>query len=432
MASSHLALEAVIRHHGRTVARCLLRRGRYIIGQEKKNEIVVDAPSISGKHARLTVVDEEQFFLEDLGSANGTLVDDKPIDAIKAVTLDSHVTLGETTLSFERGGLPATVFQHLPSSFLRASRFSIGAAIVEGRTSTIFEARDTALQRPVAMRVLRSDQQSNASLVLAFIREAQITAQLTHTGILPVYDFGLDEEIGLYCATRFIEGESLADLLEGMASTDGREPHGTLYSLLLIFMKACDALSFAHARGVVHSQLRPEAIIFGRFGEVFVDHWGMAWVGQAPENETPLLPVPSLASGPPLTRYTAPEQAAGVIELDAPADVYALGAILFRILTLRHFNNGETPAEIQNQALNPERSAREALTAQPIAPHVPGGHLPERLVEACVRALEFAPDHRFKDAHDLKKEVAGWFEQTVSGGEHQKIWKQLAGLLGRH
>ena len=432
MATSHFALEAVIRHEDHIIARCLLRRGRYIIGHERKNEIVAAADSVSGKHARLTVASEEEFTIEDLGSANGTTVDDVPVKDLTALTLDSKVGLGNATLTFERGGLPASVFLQLPEGFLRVARYTVGEPIVEGRTSIIYDARDNILRRNVAMRVLRPASQADPTQVLAFIREAQIAAQLSHTGILPVHDFGIDEEIGLFCTTRFIEGESLADLLTGMASDNAEAPHATLYSLLQIFLKACSTVAFAHARGVVHSALRPEAIIFGRFGEVFVDHWGFAQIGIPEHGDRPLLEAPALGVKPPLSRYTTPEQAVGAEDLDPRTDVYALGAILFRILSLRNYNSGSTAEELLDHALQPSLAPEDALTAEPPPAHILGGQWPERPVEICARALSLDREDRFASAHDLKKDLSDWIEHSSTPGEHTRIWKQLAGILGRH
>jgi hypothetical protein len=426
MPDSHFALEAVVRLDGYILARCLLRRGRYVIGHDRRNEINAYHDSVSGKHARLTVTSNDEFAIEDLGSANGTIVDGSAIDGVTPLTLDSTIQLGEVTLAFERGGLPASVFAHLPEGFLRTSRYAVGEPIVEGRTSIIYEARDTVLLRTVAMKVLRPAAQADPAQVLAFIREAQIAAQLPHGGILPVYDFGLDPEIGLYSATRFIEGESLADLLTGMASRDKGAPQATLYSLLQIFLKACSTVAFAHARGVVHSALRPEAIIFGRFGEVFVDHWGFAHLLPATGSDQPLVQAPERASAPALSRYTTPEQAEGAADIDPRTDVHALGAILFRILTLRNFNPGETEEELLDHALQPRLALAEALTAYAL-----GGPCPERLAAACARALNPAREERFANAHELKKEISDWLESGGPSGEHTKIWKQLTGLLGR-
>jgi serine/threonine protein kinase len=427
MSASHLALEAVVSQDDRLLARCLLRRGRYVIGQEKKNEIVVDADSISAKHARLTVAGDDQFFLEDLGSANGTFVDGHAVDGDTPVSLESRITLGQTTLTFQRGGLPAGIFRHLPEGFLRASRYAAGRVIVEGRTSTISEVLDTVLRRTVAMKVLHRRVQADSGQALAFIRENQIVAQLTHANILPIYDFGFDEEIGLFSATRFVEGESLSALLSGMASGDPQAPQATLPALLTVFLKACDAVAFAHSRGVVHGALSPEAILFGRFGEVFVDHWGFAKVGKPMEEDRPHIEAPASAVLPPLSRYIAPEQAAGN-DIDPRADVYALGAILFRILTLRHFNPGEDGDEITTRALQ-AASVSVAFTSAPPPAHASAGPLAQRLTAICERALQFDSEERYATAHELKQETASALEQAALGGERHSSWK-LPGLFG--
>lgn len=416
MADSFLALEAVVRDGERVIARCLLRRGKYIIGQEKKNEIRVDSDSISARHARLTVASEEHLFIEDLESANGTFVDGRPIEGATPVTFESEITLGDTRLSFERGGLPASVFRFLPENFLRASRYTRGEVIIEGRTSTIFEARDMILHRRVAMKVLHRANQADAATVIAFIRENQIAAQLGHSNILPVYDFGLDDKIGLFSVTRFIEGESFGALLNGMASGDSSYPHASFHTMLTIFMKACDAVAHANACGVVHGCLHPEAIIFGRYGEVFVDHWGTARLTQPRDGEKQSLQAPEAIAAPPITRCLAPEQAADVEELNARTDVYALGAILFRILTLRNFNNGESDEEIGAEALHPAAAPAEALTSAAPPAHIPGGILPEGLATVCATALSLNREERYATAHELKHQVAHWVEQTVNAG----------------
>jgi serine/threonine protein kinase len=430
MANSHLALEAVVRQDDQVIARCLLRRGRYVIGQERKNEIVADAASISGKHARLTVASDEHFFIEDLGSANGTFVDGRAIREITAVTLESQIALGQAALCFQRGGLPAAVFRHLPEGFLRASRYGIEKVMIEGRTSTIYEARDTVLHRRVAMKVLHRACQSNPTQVLAFVRENQIVAQLAHSCILPVYDFGLDGEIGLFTATRFVEGESLGELLAGMASADAQAPQATLHGLLLLFLRVCDAVAFAHARGVVHGSLHPDAVIFGRFGEVFVDHWGFATIGEPTEPEKGRIEAPEMTTRAPVSRCIAPEQAEAGSGIDPRADVYALGAILFRILTLRHWNAGESEAEIVARALQATPTPAEALAAAAPPGHLPGGVLPERLAAICARALSRNREERFPTAHELKAEIVQWLEQAAEPSSRQHSWK-LAGLFGK-
>jgi serine/threonine-protein kinase len=177
--------------------------------------------------------------------------------------------------------------------------------------------------------------------------------------------------------------------------------------------------------------LHPEAIIFGRFGEVFVDHWGTAKIGEPRERERARLQAPEPTAPPPVSRCIAPEQAADVEEINARADVYALGAILFRILTLRNFNNGESDEEIVAETLHPTATPAAALSAAPLPAHIPGGVLPERLGAICVSALSLDREERHSTANDLKHEIAHWLEEAADASGRSSGRKKHS-LLGRH
>ena len=369
--STRLALEAIIRHADQIVGRCLVRRGRYVIGKDKKNEIVVNAESVSGRHARLTVMSETEFFIEDLESANGVSVDGEPVKGSREFGLESVVSIGEATLEFQRGGIPAVVFLHLPEGCLRFPRYRMGEVIVQGSTSAIYSAYDTSLRRDVAVKVMLPESQSQSWQALRFIREAQIAGQLQHPGILPVYEFGLDDEGRLRCVTRFVEGESFASLLDAVA--EGPAPQHSLGELVGIFLRACEAVAFAHSRGVMHCALDPGAITVGRFGEVLVGGWGLARILPAGNETTLLVSAPESPVLPALTRYTAPEQAEGSThEIDARTDVHALGGILYRIITLRDAVTGESEEELLDQALSPRSGARDSSGQTTTMPSLAG------------------------------------------------------------
>ena len=146
---------------------------------------MLDEESVSSVHARLTVAGEDEVYVEDLESANGTFVNGKPVVGMMRVTPHCEVLIGQNTLEFQRGGLPAAAFDQLPEGFLRTHRYDLGEAVVQGRTSTIYEAFDTSLNRDVALKVMLPASQASASHVLRFVREAQITSQLQHPGIPP-------------------------------------------------------------------------------------------------------------------------------------------------------------------------------------------------------------------------------------------------------
>jgi eukaryotic-like serine/threonine-protein kinase len=427
--STRLALEVVVRHAGRIVGRCLVRRGRYVIGQDKKNEIMINAESVSGRHARLTVLSETEFSIEDLESANGVFVDGERVEGARQIGLESVVAIGEATLEFERAGIPASVFLHLPEGCLRHPRYQIGEVIVQGSTSAIFSAYDTALCRGVAMKVMLPESQSQSRQALRFIREAQIAGQLQHPGILPIYEFGLDDEGRLMCVTRFVEGESFASLLETV--TEGH-PRPSLGELIGIFLKACEAVAFAHALGVVHCALDPGAITVGRFGEVLVGAWGLARILPVGEEAVLLVSAPESPAQPGLTRYTAPEQAEGSTDsIDARTDIHALGAILYRLITLRDAVTGETEDELLDQALSPRPAPAAALAKQPPCPHWPAGKLPEALASIAMKALSVDREERYASVEDLQKVIVLW-QEGAAVAEHGKLWKQFSGILGRH
>ncbi len=424
-------LEAVICHDGRPVARCVLRRGRYLIGQDRKNEIVVDAPSVSAKHAQLTIEGDDAFFLEDLGSANGTRVNGQPAHGATPVTLACHIEIGSTTLEFQRSGLPASVFQYLSPDFMGAQHYEVGDLIVQGSTSSIHEARDLSLNRVVAMKIMLPESQAKPGHVLRFIREAQIAAQLQHPGILPIHELALDGQRRLYSITRFVEGDSLDSVLDRLASGENADaPRHSLAALLGVFQKICDAVACAHSRGVVHCTLRPENITVGRFGEVFVNNWGLAKLFSLDDENAPRVEAPEASAEPALSRYSAPEQAEGALDdIDTRTDIHALGGLLFRILTLRDPITGETESALLEQLLSP----REAPAGQPPCPHWPGGKLPEPLAAIAMRALSLARDDRHATVRKLQHDIAAWQEGAGGGsGEAGGLWKGFTGLLGRH
>jgi len=383
---------------GRSVARCLLRRGRYLIGQERKNEIVIDEASVSATHARLTVVTDEELYLEDLDSANGTLIDDQPVAGMTRIELGAQVRIGMCSLDFQRAGLPAAVFRHLPGGFLREHRYDFGDPVVEGRTSTIFNAYDTTLGRDVAIKVLHPESQAKGERVLRFIREAQIASQLQHPGILTVYELGLNEQGRLFYTTRFVEGQSLGAILDEMATGDPTAFEGrTLAGLLTAWQKCSDAIAYAHAHGIVHADLRPENITLGAFGEVVVISWSYARILKTAPDAAPLLrqvaaaPMDSIS---PLSVYTSPEVAAAAWdEVSASTDIYALGAILYRMVTLHRPISAPDEAALFEAILNGAIRPPPQFAAEP-HPHCPGGRYPGQLLAIAMKALRRRPEDR--------------------------------------
>ena len=408
-------LEAVVRDpEGRQIARCLVRRGRYIIGQDRKNEIVVEEDSVSGRHARLTVVSEHEFYIEDLESANGTSIDGHHAGSPIKIEAGSRIQLGLCTLDLQRAGLPAAVFNYLPEGFLRETRYNLGEAVVEGRTSTIYNAFDTTLGRDVAVKVMRPESQANLEHVLRFVREAQITSQLQHPGILTVYEMGLNEQTQLYYSTRFVEGESLGSILDAMGARDAATIAAhSLGALLTIWQKTCDSVAYGNAHGVIHAGLRPETITVGSFGEVVVISWCYSRiVKQAPHGSVLLRPVQAapIDAIPPLNPYCAPEIASAAWdEVSARTDVYSLGAILYRMVTLHRPIAHEDESALFEAIINGAIRPPAQFGAEP-HPHCPGGRYPGPLVAIAMKALSRKPEDRYQSVPELQAAVAAWQE----------------------
>ena len=168
----------------------------------------------------------------------------------------------------------------------------------------------------------------------------------------------------------------------------------------------------------------------GRYGEVFVNNWGLAKLLIFEGETTSRVQAPEASAEPALSRYTSPEQAEDALEdIDTRTDIHALGGILFRILTLRDPITGETESELLDQALSP----RDPPANQPPCPHWPGEKLPDYLATVAMKALSLDRDDRHPTVRTLQQEIAAWQDGAAAGGtDAAKLWKGFTGLLGRH
>jgi serine/threonine-protein kinase len=222
----------------------------------------------------------------------------------------------------------------------------LGAEIGRGGMGAVLAGRDPALDRPLAVKVLLPGRAGDADLERRFLAEAQICGRLQHPGVVPVYDVGCLADGRPFFTMKLVKGRTLADLL-----AERKSPDDDLPRLAAVFEQVCQAVAYAHSRGVIHRDLKPANVMVGEFGEVQVMDWGLAKVLQSGA------PTPSAPSSPPASTihtvrtadpgggsqagtvvgtpaYMAPEQALGLAErVDARADVFGLGAVLCEILT---------------------------------------------------------------------------------------------------
>lgn len=302
---------------------------------------------------------------------------------------------------------------------LLPERYEMVRLLGVGGMGKVWEVRDKRLKRLVAMKI--ANMELSARSTSRFLAEAQATSQLEHPGIVPVYDVGMLRGGRPYYTMRIVRGRTLTELIREVheASTPDTWRPGasgiTLRRLLVAFHSVCDALGFAHARGVVHRDLKPDNVMIGAFGETLVVDWGLAKVlGEVAEpseaaeaistrrasDDAALQTMAGDIAGTPA--YMAPEQARGDLEQIGPAaDVHALGATLYEILTGAPPFTGESRFEIVARVLNHMPVDPRAHIQRPV---------PEPLCRLALDALAKGLSKRPQDAGALAKRVGEWLD----------------------
>jgi serine/threonine-protein kinase len=286
----------------------------------------------------------------------------------------------------------------------RGDRYVIEREIARGGMGRVLLAYDRDLRRRVAMKVLPAPARGPFT-ASRFLEEAQATAQLEHPNIGPVYDAGREASGQPYFTMKWIRGRNLEEILR----SGGRE--FTLVRLVQILQQAAMGVDFAHSRGVIHRDLKPQNVMVGNYGEVLVMDWGLAKVLRQTESapqpvsttrrEAGVATLDGAVQGS--VPYMAPEQALGEVErINARTDVFGLGAILYRILA--------------GTSLYPEsdfvRALERARLREVVPPSrcSPGGAIPPALEAVCLRALERRPEDRYPSAREFHDELQRWIE----------------------
>jgi serine/threonine protein kinase/tetratricopeptide (TPR) repeat protein len=276
-----------------------------------------------------------------------------------------------------------------------AASYTIVRELGRGGMATVFLAQDLRHERPVALKVLRSELAATLGPE-RFQREIKLAARLQHPHILTVHDSG--EAAGqLWYAMPYVEGESLRDRLR-------REPQLPIDEALLIAKETAQALDHAHRHGVVHRDIKPENILLTREGDVLVADFGIARAVGAESGLTET----GLAVGTPA--YMSPEQAAGEREVDARADIYALGCVVYEMLAGEPPFTGPTAQVItarrMSEPARPLRKTRETV--------------PESVERAVAKALARVPADRYATAADFARALA---REATAVSETPSRWR---------
>jgi eukaryotic-like serine/threonine-protein kinase len=314
-------------------------------------------------------------------------------------------------------------------------RYTLSRLHATGGIGRVWLARDASLGRDVALKELRPERADQPAMWGRFLREAQVTGQLEHPGIVPVYELGRrsDDDQPFY-TMRFVRGRTLAEAAKSFHERRKREEAGPLEfrALLAAFVGVCNAVAYAHSRGVLHRDLKPQNVVLGDYGEVMVLDWGLAKVvGETDGDEAADRPPVALAEGSRdetvagqvlgTPAYMAPEQAEGRLDLlDARTDVYGLGAVLYEVLTGQPpFSGPDTLAVLRKVVHEPPPNPRHLVPAT------------EQALEAiALKAMAKQKSERYVSVKQLTSDVQQWLADEPVGA-YREPWTVRARRWGR-
>lgn len=337
---------------------------------------------------------------------------------------------------------------------LAPRNYALGPTIGRGGMGAVLQVRDRNIDRTVAMKIVLNQQDAPAKQ-RRFIREARTLGQLEHPNIVPIHELGVDPDGHAYYTMKMVKGVHLREVLEqigaGNPATIARYP---LSQLLTIFLKLCDAVAYAHSKGILHRDLKPENVMLGDYGEVLLMDWGLAKTLPSSALSLPAEPDPTAAGAAPTTgatpdltiegtvmgtpHFMAPEQAAGRIQqLDERTDIFALGGILYNLLTLQPPFPGTNTEEVMVQvragnitpptAFNRSTKRRAPATLA----HCRDGRIPETLAGIAMKALARDPAQRYQTVPALAEDIKAYTAGFVTSVEEKTFWRLFALLIKR-
>ena len=463
------------------------------MGSEEGCEWRLEDESVSPRHARVWL-EADRILVEDAGGGRGTLVNGYDISGQVEVEYPAWVTVGGAVLTIALEGeviperpkeapkespkeahlMGLTFLGSAGMQFLQGQSAGVGGVegirhastevqyrlekeIAQGGMGLIYQSEDPQLERVVAVKVSRASRGKDPR----FANEAKILAHLAHPNIVPIYSMGCDEQGYPFYSMKLVRGLTLQSILDGLSEGDvALHEQYRLPRMLSIFIAVCNAIEFAHSKGVLHRDLKPDNVMVGEFGEVLVMDWGIAKflseqeledsierraVGE--EGEEGVSRRPSVDFGTTLEgevmgtpQFMAPEQARGrVYELDERADLYSLGAILYAILTLRPpvvaGSLEKLLEKVRSGAIEPmvpfrdfpktsEGKVREAW------PRALG--IPDALHAVVGKAMALQPEDRYASVKSLRMDIEAYLSGYATAAEEAGPLRQLYLLMKRH
>ena len=414
--------------------------------------ILLECGAVStGLHAALNVMVEEHIKRHggNPGQSLEALSSIGPAREDLARVADSELSASLAHVAAARRGPEDDPYRTVPQGSVGEStssgtRFRILRPHARGGLGEVFVALDSELNRDVALKGIQDRYADDRRYRARFEFEAEVTGGLEHPGIVPVYGLGHTADGRPFYAMRFIRGDSLKEAIRGFH--DAQQPPDRnpgrgalkLRDLLGRFIDVCDAVAYAHSRGVLHRDLKPGNIMLGRYGETLVVDWGLAKVLERPTEEPggplpeepPLRPSsgsaldptqPGSAIGTP--GYMSPEQVDSQLgPLGVRSDIYCLGATLYHLLTGRAPCEAEQVAEIYRKILVGD-IPRPLAYSPWVAP---------ALEAICLKSMALRPEDRYESAEALKKDIERWLADQPVVARPDSLAERIGRILRRH
>ncbi len=302
---------------------------------------------------------------------------------------------------------------------LTGTKYQMVRPIAGGGMGSVYLVEDSELKREVALKVLTTPLDSEP-LYARMVREAQIIALLEHPAIVPIHDVGRLPDGRPFYIMKYVQGETLTECVSRDIS---------LTDKLVIAQKLCQAIGFAHSRGVIHRDLKPENVMVGSFGEVLVMDWGTArFIANAPSDSsshTDAVSNDKTGEGAIIgtLSYISPEQAAGdQSQVDHRTDIFGLGAVLYFMLTKQPLYTADSQ----------ESATRSALDCRFVTPRLREPSIPKPLGAICQKALCKDRSSRYQTAQEFESDLARYLAGEPISAYRENVFEQAGRWLGRH
>ena len=283
-------------------------------------------------------------------------------------------------------------------------RYKVIKSLGKGGMGEVFLALDREAERHVAIKKIREDLKDKPLIKKRFIREAKIASKLSHPSILPIYDLCLKEP--LYYTMPYVEGKTLKEILNETKNDPFHLVGSSIASLIRFFLNVCEAISYMHAKGIIHRDIKPDNIIIGKYGEVLILDLGIAKFIKDKETDIEIksrrksdITKPGKTAG--TLAFMAPERAMGK-KADISTDIYSLGGLLYQMLTL------ETPSRRANIEVFRKIAKKEKIIS-PIE-RAPQRGISKKLADISLKCLSFEKTKRYKKVDDLIKDIKDYID----------------------